>query len=208
VQEKTCKKCGKTKLLSEFYKNKTTSDGYQSECKLCHSLQCADWRSAHPDKQSEYDSRRARKSHGTLEQKRASYGRHKREIRQRRIDEYTLFVWRGIRARAARNGHYFALTLEDIPELPECCPICGRELIIAGEDKKASPSIDRIAPIHGYVAENLTGWVCSSCNSRKHTRSVNLLLAGQAGEGWQRWAREYVEQHEPRTRKVRHRATV
>jgi hypothetical protein len=34
VTEKTCKTCGETKALSEFYKMRTT---WQPECKICHT---------------------------------------------------------------------------------------------------------------------------------------------------------------------------
>ena len=35
IHTKTCSKCQETKPLSEFYKNKTTSDGLQYMCKAC-----------------------------------------------------------------------------------------------------------------------------------------------------------------------------
>ena len=35
MQEKTCTFCNETKLISEFYKDKTRNDGYDSKCKLC-----------------------------------------------------------------------------------------------------------------------------------------------------------------------------
>lgn len=35
---KKCKKCGKTKKISEFIKNKSRKDGIHSYCKNCHFL--------------------------------------------------------------------------------------------------------------------------------------------------------------------------
>lgn len=32
---KICKKCGTEKPLSEFYKRKSTLDGYRNQCKKC-----------------------------------------------------------------------------------------------------------------------------------------------------------------------------
>lgn len=34
---KKCKKCGIEKELTEFYKEKTTRDGFQTSCKMCHA---------------------------------------------------------------------------------------------------------------------------------------------------------------------------
>src|SRR5258706_5541068 len=34
---KTCKECGETKPLNEFYRNKTQTDGVQTYCKICES---------------------------------------------------------------------------------------------------------------------------------------------------------------------------
>ena len=38
LQEKKCLKCGETKSISEFYKNKTKKYGIQSSCKYCEEL--------------------------------------------------------------------------------------------------------------------------------------------------------------------------
>jgi hypothetical protein len=35
VDHKVCRSCGETKLLTEFRKRSTRSDGYQSYCKAC-----------------------------------------------------------------------------------------------------------------------------------------------------------------------------
>lgn len=37
-ETKTCSACGETKPLSEFYKDKKSSDGHKSQCKHCVSL--------------------------------------------------------------------------------------------------------------------------------------------------------------------------
>ena len=34
---KACNKCRTIKQLTEFYKNKTKHDGYQSQCKICEN---------------------------------------------------------------------------------------------------------------------------------------------------------------------------
>ena len=36
MKTKRCSKCGETKPVSEFFKDKTKKDGYRSGCKACH----------------------------------------------------------------------------------------------------------------------------------------------------------------------------
>lgn len=35
VAEKTCTRCGETKPVAEFHRNRTRRDGLQSRCKVC-----------------------------------------------------------------------------------------------------------------------------------------------------------------------------
>lgn len=42
VQTKTCVCCGKTKPISDFYRDKKASDGHQSYCKYCMNLKSAE----------------------------------------------------------------------------------------------------------------------------------------------------------------------
>lgn len=42
--KKLCKKCSIEKELSEFYKNKSNTDGYSSSCKRCRKIQVNMWR--------------------------------------------------------------------------------------------------------------------------------------------------------------------
>jgi hypothetical protein len=55
---KTCRKCGETKLLSEFGKSgKTNGSGYKAVCKVCLAKKLSDWRKANPEKAKEQDRR-------------------------------------------------------------------------------------------------------------------------------------------------------
>ena len=51
---KKCTKCGVEKPLSEFNKNKSKKDGFQSSCKICHRLQSKDHYSLNKPKRWEY----------------------------------------------------------------------------------------------------------------------------------------------------------
>ena len=68
VDLKTCSKCGESKPLAGFHRNKANKDGLQKQCIGCHSVQRAKWSSANPDKYRTYvakqttrDTRRARR---------------------------------------------------------------------------------------------------------------------------------------------------
>ena len=39
TETRICTKCGLTKPLSDFYKNKSKSTGYEAACKICHRSQ-------------------------------------------------------------------------------------------------------------------------------------------------------------------------
>lgn len=51
--ERTCKKCGKTKIIEEFVKDKKSLYGYRHECKKCYAQlnlkRCRKWRDAHKE---------------------------------------------------------------------------------------------------------------------------------------------------------------
>lgn len=51
--EKFCYDCKKYLPLSEFFKNKTTSDGYQSICKNCSNVRRQEYQKNHPEKMRE-----------------------------------------------------------------------------------------------------------------------------------------------------------
>ena len=68
--EKTCTKCGETKPLEEFHKDRTKKDGLQSYCKECarekarkwyaanserHIGNVLKWKKANPERRREYD---------------------------------------------------------------------------------------------------------------------------------------------------------
>lgn len=57
---KYCTKCSTPKLLSEFYKNKSTSLGYNSCCKICQKQNFANWYSTHKEHCVNYNQIRKR----------------------------------------------------------------------------------------------------------------------------------------------------
>lgn len=56
--EKKCFKCGKTKNLTEFYKNKGMADGHLNKCKTCAKEDSLRHRSKNLERIREYDRNR------------------------------------------------------------------------------------------------------------------------------------------------------
>ena len=66
---KTCSKCGISKSLDDFYRDKRAKDNKQSQCKECMSKKNKKYRQKHRSEKSEYDKK--------------YYLKHKDEVRQR-----------------------------------------------------------------------------------------------------------------------------
>lgn len=81
------------------------------------------------------------------------------------------------KSRAKKKGVPFALTREDLPPVPERCPILGIELIPAvGAPSPNSPALDRIIPARGYVPGNIQ-WLSHRANFMKNDASPEELVA-------------------------------
>lgn len=65
-------------------------------------------------------------------------------------------LWSGAKTRAMRSDVAFEITIEDIPEIPEICPLLGSPLFKNGKTHSAnSPSLDRIDSRFGYLKWNI-----------------------------------------------------
>jgi hypothetical protein len=61
--------------------------------------------------------------------------------------------------RAEKNGTYFDLLLEDIPDIPEICPVALIPIFPRSDGKRGpcdnSPTLDQVDPTKGYVKGNV-----------------------------------------------------
>lgn len=73
LTEKICIKCGKLRLLKDFYKHKKSKDGHQSWCKTCYKV---------------YDKERHAKNQERITQKRKVWLKHNRLKVRKREAEY------------------------------------------------------------------------------------------------------------------------
>ncbi len=63
---------------------------------------------------------------------------------------------RTARANAKRDGKEFTITLEDLPKVPEKCPVLGIPMRLDGPKfDDHAPSLDRIDNKRGYVPGNV-----------------------------------------------------
>ena len=81
---KTCRKCGDSKPVDDFYRDKTYAEGFQSACKQCVRQKARDWRLANHDRS-------------------IAYGKQWRAENQQRI-AVTRSAWRVANAEADRES--------------------------------------------------------------------------------------------------------
>lgn len=98
VKEKVCNQCGKSKLLSEFYKNPRSKSGLFAACKPCVRERSKNWQNDNPDAAAEH-RRRSQEA-----------------FRTRRPDNH----------RATEAVRYSLKT--DKLQKPKCCEMCDQEL--------------------------------------------------------------------------------
>lgn len=149
---KTCRECGETKLLSKFYKNKNTKDGYLNQCNDCRKLK-------HPH--SCYNKEYNRKYQRIYADKNrlnriytAAKNRCKDKLREFSISlEYMFELWENQKGRCAYTN------------LP----------LLATANQFNTVSLDRIDSSKGYVVGNVQ-LVCAAVNKMKQEYSEDLFI--------------------------------
>ena len=146
---KTCNKCGKSKPITDFYKQEGMRDGYRNNCKTCHLAAHKNWYARNRD----YEIARV----GRWQRVHADrVNEIQRKNRARRGDEYR---------RLAREGHlrrkygltqnmFEALVLAQLGH----CAICG---VSEGMDLHVD---------HDHQTKKVRGLLCGKCN-----KAIGLL---------------------------------
>lgn len=66
------------------------------------------------------------------------------------------YMWKGSKRRAKQAGVPWDLRIEDIPSIPDICPVLGITIDCKSPARCAnSPSLDRVIPELGYIASNI-----------------------------------------------------
>ena len=79
MRYKTCKECGTTKELSEFYVSETNRDGRWGKCKVCVRAHARKYRREHLEQYAQYEKARANLSH-RVEARRKYQEEHEEQI--------------------------------------------------------------------------------------------------------------------------------
>ena len=155
-RSKTCRICGETKLLGEFYKMAGMRDGHRNECKVCNLAQRRD----------RYDSKQA-----------VARVQRWREANPERYASYRRqYAARPERKRAMRDLYYrrtFGISADDFDALLAQqgggCAICGKQ-----PERAASLHLD-----HCHDTGAIRGILCLSCNQGlgKFREDADLLDA-------------------------------
>jgi Autographiviridae endonuclease VII len=178
---KTCRKCGETKPLDEFYAEKAGRDGRRTECKVCSKAAMAARYRANPDPARE----RAR--------------RWNRENRDRYDDRMRAYRESGRKKLSDRKSHLkrkYGLTVEQYDEVLAAqgggCAICGR---LPRDD--ISLHVD-----HCHLTNDVRGILCFRCNNalgdfdhdERLLRAAADYLAGATAERIRRRAAALTSQ--------------
>jgi len=134
IQLKKCLDCLEEKFLSEFHKRSGGIAGAQDICKLCKKNR---------------DTKRR--------DKRNQNAKIYKEKNRNSSYHVKLFLLKGARSRAKTFNRKFDLTIEDIGELPEYCPVFPHLKLESnkGKVRDNSYTLDRINSNEGYVKGNI-----------------------------------------------------
>ena len=154
---KTCKKCGKKKELSQFYKHSEMKDGCLNICISCKRLYALEYRKKNKVKVIEYDRKR-----GRLELRRQSYERYIERLKLNDPNKYKSMREKALkkynekskRKKTARAKVYEAIRLGLLIR-PELCAVCGKKGKIDAHHKDYNKPLEVI-------------WLCKTCHGKEH----------------------------------------
>jgi len=145
---KTCTKCGETKPIEDYHRNKKSLDGHLTFCKACRQVQGCKDRARNPDIYREQMRRHSK----------ASYKRNAASHAQKRRDYYNKFPEK----KKAHRAVSYALESGKLKRLS--CEVCGKEKAHAHHENYSKP-LDVI-------------WLCSVHHSEIHKVGAEKLLGG------------------------------
>jgi hypothetical protein len=164
MDKKVCSRCRTNKSLHDFYRNRTTKDGYAYECKNCKdSRPSYYWKT---EKARAADRERYLRRISTPEGK-ASLLEKNRKYKQ--SEHGKLAEWKRY---LKRN---YKISLETYNKILEIqgggCAICG-----------AKPKERRLHIDHNHSTNAIRGILCGKCNQAIGLLNENLILFDRAKE--------------------------
>jgi 5-methylcytosine-specific restriction endonuclease McrA len=150
IMDKKCNKCGITKAIDLFYKNKTRKDGHDTWCKICSNQYSINYYHMHKDKRRKQLNRSRKK---------------------RRNENCTVFVTHLL----SRNVKRIDCTAKQIVSMFEnspLCSYCGKKL------HHTEMSVDHIIPLARGGSKSMDNLCisCVDCNRLKHTKTLEEFI--------------------------------
>lgn len=182
MQEKTCSKCGETKPIGEYPKDKHGLYGVRGDCKECRKINNAS--DATKESKRRYDKSekakakgrryRERNAESLRQRKRISYQKHIETEKVRRQKHYTLnskiLLERSRQYKSsnpekieAQHAVLAEVRKGTIPKASECvCRTCGQQAAHYHHESYAPEDRLKVVPL------------CNSCHVRVHKGSLVL----------------------------------
>lgn len=167
---KACRKCGETKAISEFYRNKGSRDGRSNSCKVCNNASTYAWRAANPGGhariQQKYRTKHPERAQAATDRWLAKHPEHHSERMKRRWADpqerrKLLDIKRERRHRARANGGRGLTREQTRALLAQPCAYCGAK----------ATQIDHVIPVSRGGTHDPDNVVpaCKHCNAQKWT---------------------------------------
>lgn len=94
-------------------------------------------------------------------------------------------MFHAAKERAKTNDLAFNIEQSDIV-VPECCPFCEKKLLRGPKITNASPSLDRLNNLKGYIKGNILV-ICYQCNGTKRDHTSPDILE-KIAKNWRKMA--------------------
>lgn len=177
LSQKRCSKCGETRDIREFSKNKRNKDGYQAWCKLCRSGEYRKYyrKNKHRllerfkeyfKKNSEYKKEYDRQHHLNNSEKYRKYSKkYQKENPEKRR---ALYRERRARLNGAVGGHFTEKEWQQLlDKYGHKCLCCG-----ATDKKLERDHVIPLGPPHSDEISNIQP-LCRTCNTRKGRKVID-----------------------------------
>ena len=153
--EKTCTKCGKTKSLDDFYRDKGMPDGRRGDCKVCNLRKTREHYQRTIDQRNAYSRKYYRENKEKILQYQLEYARANRE----KVRAYG-------RSYRAKKNNVEAYKVTD----KDCMNIKNQPCLMCGSTENVH--IDHIIPISkgGRHAIGNLQPLCKPCNTAKSNK--------------------------------------
>jgi ribosomal protein S27AE len=154
---KTCKKCGETKDLSQFYKHRAMADGHLNICISCKVLDAKEYRMKNIEKVKEYDRTR-----GRTEERKEKRNEYLGRLKTSNPAKYKTMRREAIKKdrNKIRNKNHARVQLENAIRAgkiirPNFCTSCGSNARIEAHHRDYDKPFDVV-------------WLCRKCHGMEH----------------------------------------